>query len=130
MLKTVMPWSTRKKEEEEAEPPNFLNPSRRPSESRPFFVDPPAFFVACRTAPHWNGDPHRNGPKAGKEEEEGNAEKGKIEAVRQADAAVLNNGWNCVLRLSSSMFGDIILSPPQWLSLLLQDDSKGNRVDL
>ena len=30
-------------------PPNFFTPSRLPGESRPFFVVPPAFFVAHRT---------------------------------------------------------------------------------
>jgi hypothetical protein len=30
-------------------PPNFLTPSRWPGLSRPFRVDPPAFFVAVRT---------------------------------------------------------------------------------
>ena len=30
-------------------PPNFLTPRRCPGESRPFFVEPPAFFVASLT---------------------------------------------------------------------------------
>lgn len=52
----IWPWNTDC-------PPDFFRPRRCPGESRPFLVDPAAFFVAHRTncTCGWNGR-NRNAP--------------------------------------------------------------------